>query len=566
MSNDMDRRQLLIALAASGAVPGCIHSKAVVPESSVFCHGVASGDPETDSIVLWTRISRASESVKVSWEVSDQPSFGRTLLWGETETSATTDHTVKVIAGPLPAGQPLYYRFSALGEVSPIGRTRLFRASGEDRIGIALASCSNFAFGYFNAYDAIAKDPGVDLVLHTGDYIYEYGAGEWGDATGAVLGRRHQPANEIISLADYRQRHAQYKTDAGARAMHAAHPFVACWDDHEVTNNPWTGGAQNHQTEREGDYEQRRSAALQAYYEWMPVRDPRAGEAPEAFWRSYELGGLATLVTLESRHTGRDRQIDYGEHYHAIRSPETRDRFMQEIIGDPARRMLSPEMEAFFETRMARSVARGEPWRLVGNASPIARMLVPDLEAAGIPETLAPEAERPGAGANLFWKGKWNLPFYTDTWDGYPAARESLYAAAERAGARDLLFLTGDSHSFWENSLFDKAGKPVGIEIGTAGISSPGDFVETGWLGDGPARLNRLFAQSLPEVNWTEDRFQGYVRLEFTKAEAQVDFIAVDTCLSPEYRTRSLRRTVIRRTASGLMLETGGAPGGGEPY
>jgi len=530
---------------------------------AVFRHGVASGDPQVDSIVLWTRISRTDQPVKVSWEVSDEPSFGRRLLQGETETSAVTDHTVKVIAGPLPSGQALYYRFSALGEVSPTGRTRLFRTHGEDRVGIALASCSNFAFGYFNAYDAIAIDPGVDLVLHTGDYIYEYGAGEWGDETGAVLGRRHQPESEIVSLADYRQRHAQYKTDAGARAMHAAHPFVACWDDHEVTNNPWTGGAQNHQSEREGDYVLRRSAALQAYYEWMPVRDPQPGGSPEAFWRSYELGGLATLVTLESRHTGRDRQIDYAEHYDAIGSLEARDRFMREIIGDPARRMLSPEMEAFFETAMALSVARGEPWRLVGNASPIARMLVPDLEAAGIPEALAPEAERPGAGANLFWKGKWNLPFYTDTWDGYPAARERLYAAAERAGARDLIFLTGDSHSFWENSLSDETGQPVGIEIGTAGISSPGDFVETGWMGDGPERLNRLFTEALPEVNWTEDRFQGYVRVELKKTHAQVDFIAVDTCLSPDYRTRRLRRTVIRKTAAGLMLETGGASGAG---
>ena len=556
MSNQLDRRQLLVALAVAGAVPGCAQSNAVAPESSVFRHGVASGDPGLDSIVLWTRISGTEKPATASWEVSDQPSFERIILRGDAQASADTDYTVKIIAGPLPAGRALYYRFSALGEVSPTGRTRLFKASGEDRIGIALASCSNFAFGYFNAYDAIAKDPGVDLVLHTGDYIYEYGAGEWGNETGTALGRRHQPANEIVSLADYRQRHAQYKTDAGAQAMHAAHPFVACWDDHEVTNNPWTGGAQNHQSESEGDYALRRKAALQAYYEWMPVRDPLPGEAPEAFWRSYQLGGLATLVTLESRHTGRDRQIDFAEHYAEIQSQDARDRFMQDVIGDPARRMLSPEMEAFFEDAVARSVARGEPWRFVGNASPIARMLVPDLEAAGIPETLAPAGERIGAGANLFWKGKWNLPFYTDTWDGYPAARERLYAVADKAGARDLIFLTGDSHSFWENPLSDENGKPIGVEIGTAGISSPGDFVETGWTGDGPARLNALFAEALPEVNWTEDRYQGYVRVEFTQTDAQVDFVAVDTCLSRDYRVSRLRRTVIRKQAGGLMLET----------
>lgn len=555
MSNELDRRQLLVALAAAGALPGCANSKPAVPVSGTFCHGVASGDPGADSIVLWTRISGVEAPVSLIWEVSAEASFETVLLRGEADTCAEADYTVKVVAGPLPAGLPLYYRFSAAGEVSPTGRTRLFKAQGEERIAIALASCSNFAFGYFNAYDAIASDPGIDLVLHTGDYIYEYGAGEWGDETGIALGRRHEPPHEIVSLADYRTRHAQYKTDAGAQAMHAAHPFVACWDDHEVTNNPWTGGAQNHQDKTEGDYAARRAAALQAYYEWMPVRDPGPGGTREAFWRSYQLGGLATLVTLESRHTGRDRQVDFAEHYASIRDKETRDGFMQDIIGDPARRMLSTDMETFFEDAMARSVARGEPWRLVGNASPIARMLVPDLEAAGIPEALAPASERIGAGPNLFWKGKWNLPFYTDTWDGYPAARERLYAAAGAARANDLIFLTGDSHSFWENPLSDAGGRSVGLEIGTAGISSPGDFVETGWIGDGPERLNALFSAALPEVNWTEDRHQGYVRIELTASEARLEFLAVSTCLSPEYRLSRLRKSVIRRVGGHLEVQ-----------
>ena len=555
MSNELDRRQLLAAFAAAGTLPGCAHSSSAAPQSAVFKHGVASGDPGADSIVLWTRISGSKAPVSVAWEVSAEPSFEAILLKGESRTSAETDYTLKVVAAPLPAGLPLYYRFHCSGEVSPTGRTRLFKTLGEERIGIALASCSNFAFGFFNAYDAIARDPGVDIVLHTGDYIYEYGAGEWGDETGTAIGRRHEPPHETVSLEDYRLRHAQYKTDAGAQAMHAAHPFVACWDDHEVTNNPWTGGAQNHQDKTEGDYASRRAAALQAYYEWMPVREPGPGGTREAFWRSYKLGGLATLVTLESRHTGRDRQVDYSEHYAAIQTQQARDRFMQDVIDDPARRMLSTEMESFFEDAMAGSVQRGEPWRIVGNASPIARMLVPDLEAAGIPEALAPPAERIGAGPNLFWKGKWNLPFYTDTWDGYPAARERLYAAASAAGAQDLIFLTGDSHSFWENPLFDESGKSVGIEIGTAGISSPGDFVETGWTGDGPELLNAAFAERLPEVNWTEDRYQGFVRVELTAAEASVEFLAVDTCLSPDYRISRLRKILIRRLDDNLYIE-----------
>lgn len=555
MPISLNRRNLIAGLAAAGALPGCATSQEEARANPVFLHGVASGDPDADSIVLWTRISGAAQPERVLWEVSEDEAFARILLQGEAVAAADTDFTVKVIAGPLPAGPRLFFRFTAGGEVSPVGRTRLFHSSGDARLGIALASCSNFAFGFFNAYDAIARDPEVDLVLHTGDYIYEYGAGGWGDETGLALGRRHQPPHEIVSLADYRARHAQYKTDAGAQAMHAAHPFVACWDDHEVTNNPWTGGAQNHQPETEGDYLARRAAALQAYYEWMPVRDPGPAGGREAFWRSYRLGALATLVTLESRHTGRSQQVEYADHFQSIQTKQDRDRFMSQLIGKPDREMLSDEMEQFFASAMQVSVNAGEPWRFVGNASPIARMLVPDIAAAGISDDLAPPAERQGAGPNLFWKGKWNLPFYTDTWDGYPAARERLFAQATASGANDLIFLTGDSHSFWENEIFDAQNRAMGVELGTAGISSPGDFVDTGWKGDAPARLNILFAEALPEVNWTEDSYQGYVRVVFTASQADVNFMAVDNCLTTRYELRSLRRTRIVRGGQTLRLQ-----------
>ncbi len=186
-----------------------------------------------------------------------------------------------------------------------------------DRLGIALASCSNYAFGFFNAYDAIAKDPAIDFVLHTGDYIYEYGQDSWGGEVSRLIGREHQPAHEIVSLADYRMRHAQYKSDSGSRAMHAAHSLLACWDDHESANNPWTDGAQNHQPETEGDWAQRRAASIQAYFEWMPVREPewleQKGRSRMQFWRGYSFGDLATLFTLETRHTARAKQIDYME-------------------------------------------------------------------------------------------------------------------------------------------------------------------------------------------------------------------------------------------------------------
>ena len=216
-------------------------------------------------------------------------------------------------------------------------------------------------------------------------------------------------------------RHAHYKRDFAAQAMHAAHPFIALWDDHESANNPWTAGAENHQPTTEGDWTTRRDAAVRAYYEWMPVRDPVPGADPKEFWRAYRFGTLATLVTLETRHTARSQQVDYADYQSIIRDKGSRDQFMSEVLGAPRRAMLSAAMEAVLQKALSTSIAAGEPWRLIGNSVPLARMLVPDLEAAGV----LPASVTPNAAKELLWKGRWQLPFYTDTWDGYPSPHYS---------------------------------------------------------------------------------------------------------------------------------------------
>ena len=546
----LDRRQTL-ALITGSTLAACAapQTEAAVPHalSPAFAHGVASGDPRTTSVVLWTRVTTDVPEQAVTWQLARNAAFSDLVRSDEVVASAEADHTVKVIPEGLESGAPYYYRFIMNGETSPTGRTRTLPVGGLDRLGVALISCSNYPFGHFNAYDAIAKDADVDFVLHTGDYIYEYDADEWGHEEGAGLGRVHAPANEIVTLADYRTRHAQYKTDAGSRAMHGAHPFIASWDDHESTNNPWMDGAQNHQPETEGDWDERRAASLRAYYEWMPIREPEPGFSRAEFWRTYSFGNLATLVTLETRHSGRGEQVDYAAHSGAITSLETRDAFMRDVIGDPNRRMLSERMESALSDSLSASVAAGQPWRLIGNPSPIARMLVPDVAAYGIDPAKAPKGEAPGEGTNLFWKAQWNLPFYTDTWDGYPAARESFYALSRAAGAEDLLFLTGDSHSFWANQLFDDEGRPMGLELGTAGVTSPGDFVDTGWDAETAEALDRVFEQALEEVRWTDNMHQGYVRVVLTQAQADVAYVAVDTVLLPDYRTEVIRtETVVK--------------------
>ena len=299
----------LSAAAAASAMPALGNTAS--PARDMFRHGVASGDPDATSVVLWTRISGVEEAT-VAWEVASDPGFRKVAASGQFATGAERDFTVKALAEGLKPGAPYYYRFRCKGVTSPVGRTRTLPVGPVKRLGIALASCSNFAFGHFNAYDAIARDPAVDFVLHTGDYIYEYGADGWGGEISRKLGRVHQPSHEIVSLSDYRIRHAQYKSDAGAQTMHAAKPLLACWDDHESANNPWVGGAQNHQPETEGSWADRRNASIQAYYEWMPVREPGPGRTRAQFWRTYVFGDLATQripVLAALAHQGPDRPI-----------------------------------------------------------------------------------------------------------------------------------------------------------------------------------------------------------------------------------------------------------------
>ena len=243
------RRTLLRGLAAGSLLPWwlALGPAGARAAQAGFPHGVASGDPTANSVVLWTRVDSPRLEARVTWALAEDPGFERTVRSGELRTDVRDDHSAKVLVEGLEPGRTWYYRFVWDGHRSLVGRTRTLPVGHLDRFTVAVASCSNHPFGHFNAYDAIARDESIDLVLHLGDYIYEYGADEWGGERGAALGRVHRPAHEIVSLDDYRTRHAQYKSDPGSILMHAAHPLVAIWDDHESANNPWTGGAQNHQ-------------------------------------------------------------------------------------------------------------------------------------------------------------------------------------------------------------------------------------------------------------------------------------------------------------------------------
>lgn len=553
----VSRRHALIG-GLAGGMSACASSfdrarfAALAPrQSAAFRHGVASGDPAKESVVLWTRVTTEARSLPVTVEIAEDAAFSVGVRTLSTETDAGRDHTVKVIADGLTPGRTYHYRFSAAGELSPAGRTRTIPENAENA-RFAVVSCSNYPFGYFNAYDHIARRDDLDAVIHLGDYIYEYGPGGYGSEVGEQLGRQHVPAKEIVDLLDYRQRHAQYKADPGSRAMHAAHPLIAVWDDHETANNAWEKGAENHQPATEGDWNARRRAALQAYYEWMPVRDPEPGRPREALFRSFTWDGFLSLAAIETRLMARTEQLDYSDVVPTLTSQEAIDHFRTEIVADPVRDLLGAPQQTFIEETLRRSVATKEPWRLLANQVIMARFVAPDLTPYVTEEQLTDLEQDFPAVRDFVAFTRLGLPLNLDAWDGYPAARQRFYDMASRAGARDLIVLTGDTHEFWANDLYDDADQRMGVELGTTGVTSPG---ASAVLGDGAFDYSLLVRRENRDVRYHDPLHRGYIALSLDGDEGRVDYIGLDTILSPNYEASVTARFALRRQDGTVVLD-----------
>ncbi len=534
----ISRRQAIKTVSGALLVlpTACSHIPRGKLPDSVFKHGVASGDPDSTSVVIWTRISDTNHSVKVNWSIAIDRNFLKIVKSGQFTTDAQRDYTVKVVVSDLLPGQHYFYKFSLNDHVSPLGRTKTLPIGHVKQVVFAVATCSNFPFGYFNAYDAIANDPTVDLVVHLGDYIYEYGVDGFGGDAGGKIGRNHDPSHEILTLDDYRKRHAQYKTDKGSLAMHARHPLIVIWDDHETANNPWMHGAKNHQA-NEGSWEARREASLQAYYEWLPIRDPAKAADRKKYWRHYKFGDLASLITLESRHTGRTEQISYDEYLPKLKTKQQAQTFLADVVGADERNMLSAEMEGFLRNELRESIQSKRRWRIIGNQTVLARSLSPKLEGVpfeGLNNTLNLKDKE--MLEELVHLGELNLPADLDTWDGYPAARERFYQLAKDVSATDLLVLSGDSHSYWANELYDLNDQAMGVELGATGITSPRSLLA---LGETTLKkYDELNALHNKEIVWSNGRHRGFIRLKLNHQSGHADFITVSNVKTPIYETQ----------------------------
>ncbi|MCQ6556070.1 alkaline phosphatase D family protein [Streptomyces sp. C10-9-1] len=522
------------ALPAAAAAAGHATAADAPP---AFLHGVASGDPLPDGVLLWTRVTPGPDAVPgsgrgadttVAWEVAEDRGFTRIAARGSLTARAAFDHTVKVDVRGLRPATDYHFRFTTGGVLSPAGRTRTAPAADSSGPGIrfGVVSCANWEAGWFSAYRHLAARSDLDAVLHLGDYLYEYGSGSYPSEKYTV--RPHEPRHEILTLADYRLRHATYKTDSDLQALHAAHPVVAIWDDHEIANDAWSGGAENHTPGTEGDYAARVAAAKQAYFEWMPVRTSTEGTV----YRRLRFGRLADLHLLDLR-SFRSQQVGVG-------SGE---------VDDPDRTITGRAQLDWLKAGLTASEAR---WQLVGTSvmiSPVAfgsmpaRLLRPLTELLGLPEG--------------------GLAVNTDQWDGYTDDRRELLAHLTDRGVENTVFLTGDIHMAWANDV------PVRASTYPLSRSAATEFVVTSVTSDNLDDLLHVAPNTLSlvaetavkaanrHVRWVDMDAHGYGVLDVTAERTQMDYYTVSdrtrkdatTAWARSYRTRSGTQKVERVNA-----------------
>lgn len=502
-------RRSLLAGAASGAAflavsqlgrPGAASATSPASARGLFSLGVASGDPDDESVVLWTRLApepltgggMGSRPVRVEWRVARDPGMRRIERRGAEWAVPEEAHSVHAIAGDLDEGREYWYQFRALGELSPVGRTRLLPERGDRprSLTFAVANCQDYQNGYWPGYGAMAEED-LDLVLHLGDYIYEY------DPASAFADRRHTTPDELgldqlRTLSDYRNRHAQYKTDPQLQAAHAAHPFFVVPDDHEVENNQAglideiddTGA----KFQDPATYALQRAAAYQAYWEHMPLRrSSKPKGADIQLYRGFRFGRLAEVSLLDTRQYRTDQPGGFANDFGPVFAG----------VGNTAGTLTGAAQEAWLVDRLHRSRSR---WNVIAQQTIVAQV-----------QFLVPP------GVRLL-----NL----DQWDGYRPFRTRVLTALAESGAANPVFLTGDIHSSWVNDLrvdFDDPSSPV---VAT-------EFVSTSISSDFPAPFIPLVQGSNaalnPHVKYFDGSRRGYLRATITQDEWRTDMRTSDT-------------------------------------
>ncbi|QER40183.1 alkaline phosphatase [Acinetobacter suaedae] len=567
MTAKISRRELIQkslfgfgALSLSASFTGCNNSsdKETHVLKVSFDHGVASGDPLHDRVILWTRLTPndASARLQVTWQIALDRQFKQIIKSDKVITTAYDDFTVKVDAAGLKADQSYFYRFIFGDKISPVGQTKTL-AVNTSKVSFAVCSCSNYPAGYFYVYREIAKQ-NVDVVIHLGDYIYEYGAGGYAYENAAELGRTLADDNnqEIIKLDDYRKRYALYRQDPDLQAAHQRHPFIVVWDDHELANDTWKDGAENHQ-ENEGSFLERKLAALQAYFEWMPIR-PIDGQQVKIY-RQFDFGHLVQLTMLDTRIIARDEQLDYANYITA--SGLDVAKFQADLI-DRTRTLMGYDQRDWLLGKLQQSTAT---WNVLGQQILMSKMLIPAELLLSLAEitsgqpsmdtlvkmqtqikelvTLKMRLKQGDPSLTVQEKARvlTVAPYNLDAWDGYFAEREMLYGTLAQL-KKKIVVLAGDTHNAWSSNLYSQDGAFVGVELATSSVSSPGMEKYLNIPTDQLQQFESAFTTLIDELNYCNLNQRGYLMVEFDEAKVHSEWIFVDSIKKTEYQLDTARQ------------------------
>jgi alkaline phosphatase D len=553
MTTPSSRREFIVrigslsALLSAGAtLSACGGSNDPAATPVVFNYGVASGDPLADSVILWTHAKpeTGSDAVDLTYEVSSTVDFAALVTSGKAMATEASGYTAKVDAKGLAAGKEYFYRFKSAGGTSAVGRTRTLPAAPAAEVKLAVMSCANYPAGFFNVYAEASKSD-AQFAIHLGDYIYEYDAKGYASETAAALGRTSDPVNEIVSLSDYRKRHAQYKSDADLKVFHGRMPMIVVWDDHEITNDTYKDGAQNHTDATEGPFAARRAAAIQAYHEWMPIR---TGADKSKIYRSFDFGGLVALHMIDTRVIGRDKQVGFAD----LLNPATQAATTA-TLASTSRQLLGAEQLGWLQGQMGASKAT---WQVLGQQVLMARMEFPlsvlsalnptDTSAAAVAKAqvaitsyLTAKGKKqagapltPAEAALLDTTLNPKLGYNLDAWDGYPVAREILLSTVAQLGKK-LVVLAGDTHNAWHTNLTLRNGTKVGEEFGTSSVSSPG--IESFLSALPPAQIKGIFEGVVDDLKWMDPSRRGYLKMTFTSTQAKGEWVFIDKIDSRSY-------------------------------
>ncbi len=598
MSNraDLSRRSFLKSVAAGAgavsvpaALTGCFGDDDDDKRDLtvfVFGHGVASGDPLADAVIIWTRVtpSDTGAEAQVGWVVATDEAMSNVVASGSVYTDSRRDFTVKVDVTGLNADTLYYYQFAGKdGAVTPVGQTRTLPVGSVDSVKLAVCSCANLPAGYFNVYNEIANSD-ADVVVHLGDYIYEYGANEYPPAAAQV--RDPDPLVETLTLTHYRARYAKYRTDTALQLAHQKKPFICVWDDHELANDTWKGGAENHD-EDEGSFEERRAAAIQAYHEWLPIR---SGGDTAKIWRAFEFGNLVNLTMLDTRMYARDKVLSYSDYTTIVDGKPVIDAAaFQAALADQGRGLLGSEQQQFAIGSIFNNNAT---WQVLGQQVLMGRIFIPQELLVGLGQieaTISAGGDASAAQAQVAAllvelatiKGRIlggdpsvtaaerlrveaTAPYNLDAWDGYFPAREQILRRAQYFN-KNLVVLAGDTHNAWASDLYtandsgevQRAAGSVGVEFATSSVTSPGFETYVGFGADTAmqAGFEQAVTTLVDDLKYLNSAQRGYMLVEFTPAKSSCEWVYVDTITSETY-TASVQKKMEVKPGQGKRTLT----------